>query len=316
MHSGIAWLSRKGVPNWLALLVVVGGGIVVVLAVVAFLGTSLTDFSRKLPAYQTSLTARTESVTTWLKDHGVDVVETINLDGLDPNRMMKFAGTILGTLGSLSSDVFIVLLMFMFLLVEVSGFRAKLQAMPSYSPSDDDRLGKILEDIRHYLAIKTQMSLCTGILAAIWLAVLGVDYVLLWGLLAFLFNFVPNIGSVIAAIPPVLLALVQPGLGPAYAIYTALGYVAINVLLGNVLEPRLMGRGLGLSTLVVFLSLVFWGWVLGPVGMFLSVPLTMMAKIAMDRSEDTRWIAILLASQAPDPVEMHEATLSAELKDT
>ena len=132
----------------------------------------------------------------------------------------------------------------------------------------------------------------TGLIVTTMLWSLGVDFPILWGLLAFLLNYVPTIGSIIAAIPPVLLALVQLGLGPALGV--AIGFVAINVIMGNAVEPRFMGRGLGLSTLVVFLSLVVWGWILGPVGMLLSVPLTMTAKIALEANPETEWIAHLL----------------------
>jgi len=149
-----------------------------------------------------------------------------------------------------------------------------------------------MDSLNKYLAIKTIFSLATGILVGIWLFILGVDYPILWGLLAFLLNYVPNIGSIIAAIPACLVALIQ--LGPVYALSAALGYLVLNIAIGSILEPRFMGRGLGLSTLVVFLSLVFWGWVLGPVGMLLSVPLTMIVKIALEGRDDTRKMAILL----------------------
>ncbi|MEC8428670.1 MAG: AI-2E family transporter, partial [Pseudomonadota bacterium] len=133
-----------------------------------------------------------------------------------------------------------------------------------------------------------------GVLVLLWLLFLGVDYPVLWAMLAFMLNFVPNLGSILAAIPAVLLALVQ--LGPFEAIWVAVGYVVVNTVVGNVLEPRIMGRGLDLSTLVVFVSLVFWGWVLGPVGMLLSVPLTMTVKIALENFKDTEWIAVMLGS--------------------
>ena len=138
------------------------------------------------------------------------------------------------------------------------------------------------------------VSLVTGLLAGTWLYILGVDHFLLWGVLAFLFNYIPNIGSIIAAVPAVLMALVQYGGGEAGLV--ALGFVVINTVMGNVVEPRFMGRGLGLSTLVVFLSLIFWGWLLGSVGMLLSVPLTMIVKIALESREESRWLAILLSS--------------------
>jgi len=126
----------------------------------------------------------------------------------------------------------------------------------------------------------------------LWLGIQGVDYLVLWALLAFLLNFIPNIGSIIAAIPAVLLSFVQFGFTGAGI--TALGFFIVNIVMGNIIEPRYMGKGLGLSTLVVFLSLLFWGWVLGPVGMLLSIPLTMIVKLALEANQETRWIGVLL----------------------
>ncbi len=142
------------------------------------------------------------------------------------------------------------------------------------------------------MVIKTYTSMATGVIASIWLTILGVDYALLWGLFTFMFNYIPNIGSIIAAIPPVLLALVL--LGPWTALAVALGYLVLNLSVGSFLEPRIMGKGLGLSTLIVFLSLLFWGWVLGPVGMILSVPLTMSMKIALASFDETQWLSTML----------------------
>jgi len=136
----------------------------------------------------------------------------------------------------------------------------------------------------------------------IWLTILGVDYAVLWGLLAFLLNFVPTVGSFIAAVPAVLLALVQ--LGALYAGLSLGGFIVVNLVMGNVIEPRLMGKGLDLSPLVVFVSLVLWGWVLGPVGMLLSIPLTIMIKIALESQHETRWISIMLGgTNPPEPVQ-------------
>jgi AI-2 transport protein TqsA len=128
----------------------------------------------------------------------------------------------------------------------------------------------------------------------LWLWVQGVDYPGMWGVFAFLFNYIPNIGSIIAAVPAVLLALVQ--LGPGAAAFVGLGFLIVNTVVGSVIEPKIMGQGIGLSALVVFLSLAFWGWVLGPVGMLLSVPLTMAAKIALGGRASTQWLSVLLGS--------------------
>ena len=124
---------------------------------------------------------------------------------------------------------------------------------------------------------------------------LGVDFPLLWAMLAFLLNYIPTIGSIIAAVPAVLIALVQ--LGPGEASATAIGFVGINMVFGNIIEPRLMGYGVGVSPLVVFIGLFFWGWVFGPIGMLLSVPLTMTLKLALESDKRTRWIAILIGSE-------------------
>ena len=155
---------------------------------------------------------------------------------------------------------------------------------------------KFTDSVKSYLAIKTLVSLITGALIAAWLWALGVDFPLLWGLLAFLLNFI----SIIAAVPAVLLAFLQFGVGTGLAV--AAGFIAVNVVIGNIVEPRFMGQGLGLSALVVFLSLVFWGWLWGTVGMLLSVPLTMTLKIALESREETRWMAVLLGPPVPEEV--------------
>jgi AI-2 transport protein TqsA len=142
------------------------------------------------------------------------------------------------------------------------------------------------------MSMKTIISMVTGIFIALAMSLIGLDYPVLWGVLAFMLNFVPNIGSIIAAVPAVMLALVQLGYAPALIV--AAVYIAVNVIIGSIVEPKYMGKGLGLSTLVVFVSLVFWGWVLGPVGMLLSVPLTITVKLALDSEPETQWLGQLL----------------------
>ena len=156
-------------------------------------------------------------------------------------------------------------------------------------------IDKFIKSVNSYLAIKTVVSLGTGLIIGTWLYVMGVDHFMLWAVLAFMLNFIPNIGSIIAAVPAVLIAFVQ--LGPASAGFAALGFLLVNTIMGNMVEPKLMGKGMGLSTLVVFLSLIFWGWLLGTVGMLLSVPLTMVVKIALESREESKWLAVLLSSE-------------------
>lgn len=231
----------------------------------------------------------------------VDLTEQV-----DPGKIFDIAGRTFKGLRSALTNVFLILLTVVFILLEAAGFPRKLEA--ALDRPDDSLQGyhQFTESLKRYLAVKSIFSAITGTVIWIWLTVLGVEFALLWGILAFLLNFVPNIGSILAAIPAVLMALVQ--FGPGKAVATALGFVTVNIVVGSLTEPRFMGRELGISTLVVFLSLVFWGWVLGPVGMLLSVPLTMVLKIALGASEDTRWISTMLGpdpgrTKSPDPDE-------------
>jgi predicted PurR-regulated permease PerM len=159
------------------------------------------------------------------------------------------------------------------------------------------RITKTIHEVQAYLGIKTLVSLATGITAGSFCWLMGLDFPILLGLTAFVLNFIPTIGSIIAAIPAMALALVLHD--PSWTLLVALGYLAINTLFGNIVEPNLMGRRLGLSTLVVVLSLIFWGWLWGPVGALLSVPLTMVLKIVLENTPDLRWAAILLDKVPP-----------------
>jgi predicted PurR-regulated permease PerM len=143
--------------------------------------------------------------------------------------------------------------------------------------------------------LKTVMSLLTGALVALWLLALGIEFPILLGVLAFALNYIPTIGSIVAAVPGILLAFIEFGLG--MSALTALAYVVINIGVSNGIEPRYLGHGLGLSPLVVILSVLFWGWVLGAMGMLLAVPLTMTVKIALESSDDTRWMAVLMSGR-------------------
>ena len=198
----------------------------------------------------------------------------------------------LSILRGLFTNMFLILLIVLFILLETSGFPRKLQAA---FPDPEVTLGHfktITANVNRYMGFKALISLATGVSIWILLALIGVDFAGTWGLLAFFLNFIPAIGSIIAAVPAVLWALVQLGLSSA--LLTSLAYLVVNIIIGNFLDPRIIGRKLGLSPLVVIISLIFWGWVLGPIGMLLSVPLTMIAKIALATSEDTRWLAVML----------------------
>jgi predicted PurR-regulated permease PerM len=264
------WMQRKGMPNALAVLSILIGIILLGLLLAGFVGTSLNDFSSAMPFYEKRLSELTAAFISWLRGLGLDVPSQVLRDLFDPAKAMRMAASTLTGLSGMLTNIFLIMLTVIFILLEASGFPKKLQTALRDPEESLGHLTKFTESVNRYLALKTLFSLLTGVAIWIWLSILGVDFSLLWGLVAFLLNFVPNIGSIIAAIPAVLLALIQLGMGSA--LLASLGYVVVNVVVGSIIEPKFMGRGLGLSTLVVFLSLVFWGWVLGPVGMVLSVP--------------------------------------------
>ncbi|MEA3412993.1 MAG: AI-2E family transporter [Pseudomonadota bacterium] len=308
------WLERKGVPTLVALLIVILAIAVILLTVAALVGSSLDSFSADIPQYQQRLGVILSSAIDWLNDRGVTIApeREVLLKYVDPGKAMNLAASLLNGLGSTLTNSFLIFITVIFILLEAEGLPAKM-AVILKDPGDAlPRFREIAHTINNYLMIKSLTSLVTGILIALSLHILGVDYPVLWGALAFMLNFIPNIGSIIAAVPTVLLALVQ--LGPATALWTAVAYLVVNSLIGNIVEPKFMGKGLGLSTLVVFVSLVFWGWVMGPVGMFLSVPLTITIKIALDAHEETRWLAILLGPevepQAPSRLAMETADVN------
>ena len=291
----LMWLRRLGVPQSISIIAVVLGLVVVLVGVGAIVGGSVNAFTQALPQYQERLTLLLVSGEEQLASWGVNVsFSTVVGDLINPGQILQFAGGLLSRLAGIVSSFLLVFLTTVFMLTEATGFPAKIRAAWGDAGSRMLQFSSVMTQVHHYLIIKTAISLFTGTVLGTWVWALGVDFPLLWGLLAFLLNYVPNIGSIMAAVPPILVGLIQPGGGFGLALTVAIGYVALNLVVGNVAEPRMMGARLGLSTLVVFMSLVFWGWVWGGVGMLLSVPLTMVVKILMQNSDELRWVAILL----------------------
>jgi len=300
----VFWLQSHKWPLGLALTATVIALIVALAGLGALVGQSVAAFTEQLPFYQERMVALTDRAFELLRSLGIDANSELVSGAFDPAVALSMAGNTLRGFGNALSNGFLILLTVILILAEASSFRRKLTDVLDDPARDLPYFDRVAQNVNRYIAIKTTVSLATGIIVGTFLAIIGVDFPLLWGLLAFMLNYVPTIGSVIAAVPAVLLALVQ--LGPTHAAVVAAGFAVVNVVMGNVVEPRFMGRGLGLSTLVVFLSLVFWGWMLGPVGMLLSVPLTMTVKIALEANPGTVWIAHLLGPadalpEAPSP---------------
>ena len=289
----LGWLKKRGIPGGIAILIIVILILLVGLVLTAVVGSSVDNFRQDIPVYSDKLSAMSYQVQSWLSQRGIEIDPQQWQDSFDPSVVMSFAGSTLASFGSVMTNAVMILLTVIFILTENIGFGEKLRLARGKDVSEE-WLNRFSESVHNYLAIKTAISLITGILIFIWLTILGVDYAVLWGLIAFLLNFVPTVGSFIAAVPAVLLATVQLRVFPAGL--TLAGFVVVNLVMGNAVEPRWMGKGLNLSPLVVFVSLVLWGWVLGPVGMLLSIPLTIMIKIALESQDETRWIGVLLGS--------------------
>ena len=303
----VFWLNRFKIPVAAAIAIVVVAMVFVLLGVGALVTEAVNDFSLLRPQYEVRLREFSSGL--------FEVLEPLNISAehvnslFNPGQALQLAGTTLQSVGAVLSNSFLILLTVIFILAEASSFPRKLQDVLQHPSSSIPHFFRFAESINRYIAIKTTVSVATGILVSTMLWILGIDFAILWGVLAFMLNYVPTIGSLIAAIPALLLTLIQ--LGPTATLGVAGGYALINVIMGNVVEPKYMGKGLGLSTLVVFLSLVFWGWMLGPVGMLLSVPLTISAKVAMEASTHNIWIAHLLG-----PAENKEIDKRQESEET
>jgi predicted PurR-regulated permease PerM len=302
-------------------MLILGG---VIFGLVNIVGASVQQFREDIPEYQVQLTDQYNAALDWIEERGIDVPQDRLEDFISPatinNVIQGVVGPVTRAVINILTDSLLILIMVIFILLEASTFPDKIRAVAKDPSSQIANIDYLAVQVFRYFAIKTATSAATGLFIWAWLAIAGIDYALLWGLLAFLLNYIPNIGSLIAAIPAVLLALVTEGLGGG--VIAGIGFLVVNNVIGSFLEPRVMGDGLGLSPLVVFLSLIFWGWVFGPIGMLLSAPLTMAIKIVLQTIPETRWIAVMLSGgkyvrfivdQKPEAIDDPDRRAAAEV---
>ena len=301
LSSPIGILRRKGMPEWLAIAVVCFLAVCALGLVFVLLGASINGFAGALPGYQAQLALLFDGWVQWLVEHGVEVDRQDISSAFDPAAAVGYLGSFLSGLGDTLSHLLLIMFTVIFILGDASGFRNKLAFGLTAARSQYlGGLRELVESMNNYVTTKTLISVGTGVMVTVGMWLLDMQFALLWGFLAFLLNFVPNIGSILAAIPPVLLSLLEAD--PLLTGMIILLYLIVNMLVGNVIEPRVMGKRMGLSTLAVFLSLLFWGWMFGPVGMLLSVPLTMVIKFIALANPGSSWFAVLI-SAAPDKPE-------------
>jgi len=291
----IGKLRELGVPTSLAILIVTGALLVVGGLVSGVVAVSIGELSGSLPQYEARLESMSTAASSWVESYGlkfgVDDLKRI----VDPSAAVGVVGEFLSGLGAILANGVLVGFLMIFILLEASSIPVKLAAMTQDPERAKRALEQVSAQVDAYFGQLTIVSAATGVLVYLLLLVLGVDLAVLWALLAFLLNYIPNVGSIIAAVPAVLLAFVQ--LGPGTAGLVMLGYLTVNMVMGNVVQPRLMSRDAGLSTLSVFVSLLFWGWLLGPIGMLVSVPLTSAIRLVLEANESTRPIAVVLGTE-------------------
>lgn len=291
----VRWLSARKVPRWAAITLAVLLDFAVLMGFAGLVGGSLNEFYGRVPFYQERAEAIAIDAAHWLEQRGIQIDEERITNAIEAAQVVDVLTTLFREVTELLSNALLVALLVLFMLFEAAPWRTKMAYVLRRPTQDLPRFANAATEVQKYLVVKSAISVVTGVLCGGWAAVCGVDFALLWGLLAFLLNYIPTLGMFIATIPPVAVALFQ--YDPPTALLVLAGYVIINFTLGNFVEPRIMGRAVGLSPLVVFLSMVFWGWLWGPIGALLSVPLTMAIKILLANTEDLRWAAVLLGSQ-------------------
>ncbi|NJD17770.1 MAG: AI-2E family transporter, partial [Gemmatimonadetes bacterium] len=308
----LMFLRRHRLPGWLALTV----SLLLIVGVFGLLqlmaGASVVQFQARITEYAESLNALQVILIQALEARtGLPIAEEMGSTLVNPVVIVDLARQAVGYSVQFASTTVLVFIVMSFMLSEWAIFPAKIRFLRGGEMAMDARVMRVVDQVQGYLRVKTAISAATGLLLGLWCWFLNLDFPILLGLTAFIFNFVPTVGSILAAVPAILLSLVIYG-SPGHGLAVAAGYLTVNMILGNILEPQLQGNRLGLSTVVVVLSLLFWGWAWGPIGALLSVPLTTMVKIWLENTTDLRWIAVLLGSGAPRfPEPEAQATPSA-----
>lgn len=294
----IKFMTKHRIPLGLAIGLLLGLIGLIFFFLAGMVNGAIREFTASIPQYKDLLSVRIATIFELAQKWDIPLTfsqEEI-LSHFDPSSVMNWVSRLLLSFSGVLSNIFVLFLVVIFMLLEspVAKYKFALALSPDADLSNEEEyIDQVLDGIIGYLGVKSGVSLLTGFCVWLLLTAFDVQYAVLWATLSFLLNYVPNIGSILAAIPIVLQAFLLNGF--SVGIIVLAGVVAINMIIGNILEPRLMGKKLGLSTLVVFLSLLFWGWLLGTVGMLLSVPLTMAVKIALESSDITRRYAILLS---------------------
>jgi AI-2 transport protein TqsA len=302
-----SWLSARGFPASLGAAVALLAGVGFLAGCVLLVAYSSEEARSQLPTYWTRAQDGAGGVAAYLTRLGFHATRESVLSIFDASKVMLIVGTALTAGADVLPHLIVMPLLVFFALAEIAGFGDKLRFILPATSKGLEQIETAAREVQKYLLVKTATSFVAAAFIGIWLLIFKIDFAVLLAVLAFLLHFIPNLGSAIAMVPGIAVALLQHGPGTALAV-TA-GYLVINGIVGNVIEPKVMGRTLGLSPLVVLLAMVFWGWLWGPIGALLSVPLTMIAKISLENSDNLGWIAIMIGPAESLPAAPGRSTL-------
>jgi AI-2 transport protein TqsA len=291
-----SWLRRRGIPTPLALLIMLVGLTILFVALFFVLGVSITRFSERVGFYVAQLDVELSNVDALLERLGLSNIDV--RDAVNPSALVGALGAVLSGIANFLSNLFLILMIMLFLLGEGPAMMNRLRAGAGRDNPQVERLTTVGQSVVRQFGLRAIVNLVTGAGVTVLLLVLGVDFPLLWGILTFFLSFVPYIGLVLAVTPAVVLALAE--FGVSRAVLAIVGVIVINVLAENVLSPMMMGRGLNISPTVVFLAFIFWAWLLGGPGAFLALPITLFVTVMFDTFPETRWLASLIGVSGPD----------------
>lgn len=307
---GSTWLRGKGWHPSAAALTGILVGVVGMALFVALVWSSLIQLQDNLPAYQPRVEALQRTITARLSDLPIDSSRLFSGDMLRPSSLVGYAVSFVRRLTSAVGNLFFLVLVMAFMMLEAVRYPQKLRDALAASSTGVEQFNRFTQSIRDYVVINSVFGMIAATLNTVVLLILGVDYAILWGVLSFLLSFVPNIGFAIALVPPALLGLIEFGFARAGMVVA--GYTLINFLVDNVFKPRFVGESLDLSALVVVLSLLFWGWLLGPIGALIAIPLSIATKFLFEGFEESRWIAHLMSDQGVTPAQV----VTGDVKET
>ncbi|PHS38945.1 MAG: pheromone autoinducer 2 transporter [Sulfurovum sp.] len=296
------YLERKHIPKVLSLMVLIFISLIPTIILGGYIGEEVRDFANNFQQTKGQFSASLVKFSHFMQGIGIQITQTELQEMLSKSNVSDIIKNLFSQAGSQFSNIFLIFFMVAFMLMESQLFYNKMMKITQTYDSNMEDMLKIIEKIKTYFLIKVKTSLLTGVSVFVVLWFYDVNYAYLWATLAFFLNFIPVIGSIIAAVPPVIMAFIDQGV--MTAMWVATGYVLINMIVGNILEPKIMGKGLGLSALVIFLSMTFWGWIFGPAGMILSVPLTMIVQFIFSQYKETEWLSILLSDYEKEPLKV------------